>query len=174
MKMYNKNRYWGVITLFLGLILQARSDDSIDTNVQIQVNQLPTVESKIEYLSSLVAAEQDSSSITSNIRKSSAIILLGQIGGTNVIDILITNLIYIDKRYNGSPASHALILIGEPVVPQLLDVLRNSDDEAKVRRAATTIGFIESRNWKKFSEQQKNILPKKAWDRLIRYAIIVS
>jgi hypothetical protein len=166
---------WRVaIVLLLTLTPQARSDDSIDKDVQHSVEQCPSADLKIEYLSTFIATNEDSAYATNNIRKSSAIALLGQVGGTNVIGILVSNLTYIDKRYNGSPASHALIMIGEPAVPRLLDVLKNSEDEARIKWAALTIGFIENRDWTEFSEQQKKILPKEAWNRLIRNVIIVN
>jgi len=147
--MNKQNVCWKIIIMFLGLVLAARADDSIDKDVQRHVDQCSSVETKIEYLSSVVAGKADSSDITKNIRKSSAIILLGKIGGTNVIDILMTNLIYIDSRYNGSPASHALVLIGEPAVPQLLKVLKDSGGEEPQEtvadmRAKLVAGYKES------------------------------
>ena len=185
MKVHQHLLCCAVVVLLYGLLSLAKADGpldkavpdyELDIGVQKQVDQYPAVESKIKYLSSLVAEKEDSSNITNNIRKSSAILLLGKIGDTNVIDILVTNLTYFDKCHNGYPACRALIGIGEKAVPQLLEVLKDSNDEKKISFAASTIGLIESRsgNWKEFGEQQKKTLPKKAWDRLMRYVVVVS
>ena len=130
MNTYRNAIRWMMITLFLGLKLSAKAELEIDKEVQQQSDRRPTVESKISYLSS-VLSEQTNSSKGANIRISSAIELLGEIGRTNVvctnvIRILVTNITFLDKRFNGSPASHALVAIGEPAVPELLKVLEDA------------------------------------------------
>jgi len=189
-----------VIQLIFGFLSSVQAQEMVDKALQAQVDHYTNMALKIKFLSSVIRSAGAASgeiNNTNNVRISSAITLLGQIGGTNVIDMLITNLTFLDKRYNGSPASRALVSIGEPAAAKLLDVLKEpsaeviqetsqdmrakllhgykeSPDESRVRWAALTIGMIEGSHWKEFEEQQKKTLPKKAWDRLMQYVVIIG
>lgn len=185
------------IPLILALLPSARAQEIADKALQAEVDHYTNTTLKIRFLSSVLGGVGAGSRQTNNLRISSAITLLGKIGGTNVIEILITNLTFIDHRYNGSPASRALIVIGEPAVPKLLGVLtessldlpqetsedmlaklqhgyKESPEESRVRWAALTIGLIESRHWKEFEDREKPKLPKKVWNMLVKYAVVVS
>ena len=161
------------MAIVFGVVLIVRGGDEIDTDVRKHVDACSTTESKMTYLCSLIT-ENGNSSDAANLRKSSAIRLLGKTGGTNAISTLVTNLTFMDRRYNGSPASRALVDIGEAAVPELLKVVEGSTDELKIQWAALTVGVIKGGTWKEFLEQQKGILPRKAFDRLTHYAIIIN
>ena len=145
----------------------------VDKGLSKQVDECPTIQEKIAYLASVISTNATSTT-AGNLRTSSAITLLGRVGGTNVIQTLVTNLTFIDARYHGSPASDALAKIGDPAVPELLNVVKESGDEEQIRWAAMTVGFIKRHMWKDFMDEQKHKLPEEAWKKLKRYAIIVQ
>ena len=119
-----------IIIPFLAFGLSTRGNLPINEEVQNQIATRPTVESKVNYLCSVIFEKGDESD-AADVRKASAIMLLGEISstnaiGTNAISVLVSNITFIDKRSHGSPASHALVIIGEPAVPELLKVLKDT------------------------------------------------
>jgi len=162
---------FAILTLISCLRLSVKAGDEIDVEVQKQVAEHQTLESKIEYLSSVISETNDLSD-TFNARKASAIALIGNIGGTNAINLLVTNISFTDKRHNNSPASDALAKIGEPSVSELLNLFQNSSDSETLRRAAQTIALIKGGAYREFIKEQRGKMPDEAWGKLSKAPVI--
>jgi hypothetical protein len=162
---------------------------SIDKEVQRQVDQSPTADSKIRYLCSIISTNEGMSDEAAS-KKASAITLLGKIGGTNVISILATNIDFIDKRSHTLPAGRALVEIGEPAVAGLLRALEDFSrkpvqrpaeaerprtssgsparfyphvDELTAMHLADAIYTIKGSAYRQFVAEQKGHVSEKVW-----------
>lgn len=161
--------------------LPARVDGfSIDPAIREEVNKLPTADLRIARLSAIVEANNKATNETQNLKASSAIRLLGVIKSTNSISILVSNLTFVDTKYHGRPAVEALAAIGKPAMPQLLDVLKDpSESDEKCVWAVEAMKLTKGanghiRDWLKFMDEQRGILPKFAWERFWRTGSIID
>ncbi len=144
----------------------------IHNQVRNEAGQMTSIHERATYLSSVIASNTNNSSTIENFKKASAIRLLGVIGLTNSIGILITNIDFEDIKYHNYPAVASLIKIGEPAVPQLLDVVKEPlDKRQRVPLAVEALLKIKGKTYEKFVQLQKNKMPSEVWSRLLKYAI---
>jgi hypothetical protein len=161
-----------------------------DQELQKQVDARPTLDTKIQYLTSLLPREGKLLP-AAEAQKDAALRLLGKVvteagvtnqATTNVIRLLVTNITYIDPQKRYSPASHALQVIGDRALPELLKtledapdpVVKGSPEEEKIFWTAVTISAIKMSKFKEFLATQKDRLPSKVVDLLERYAPVIN
>jgi len=147
----------------------------ISKDVRKEANKLPTSEMRVAYLSSVISSNVATASEIENFRTASAIRLLAVLRSTNSIGILVSNIAFVDIRYRYEPSIDALVAIGEPTTPYLLDVLKDpSATPERCRCAVKALMHIKGANsnvggWIEFVLDQEKKLPKGAWDRLRHY-----
>lgn len=148
---------------------------TISQEVREEANKLATTESRIAYLSSVIASNAVDTSAVENFRKSSALRLMGIINSTNTIPVLVSNLTFVDAKLPVRPAVEALAKIGEPAVPCLLEALKDpSASSEKVELIVQELRFIKKaqfdpeNRWGKFVEENKGKLPPELRGRLDR------
>ena len=154
----------------------------IDPSLREEVNKLPTSELRIDRLSAIILSNNRATNETQNLKTSSAIRLLGVIRSTNSVGVLVSNLTFTEVKTKERPAVQALAAIGEPAVPQLLDVLKEpSASEEKCSWAVEAMEWIKQagthehmKDWARFLLEQKTKLPAKAWERLWRYGSVTD
>lgn len=115
----------------------------------VLANQSP--EHRAEVIRRLIDVLQDASTIVEGGLYQAwydAAHILGALRATEALDVLIKYLDFSDgvMRFAVSrrPAVHALIQIGEPAVPKLIEALLNGEREIR-RNAAEALGFIGGR-----------------------------
>jgi hypothetical protein len=148
---------------------------SISSEVRSEANGLSSRELQRAFLVSVVASNSLETSESQNFRKASAIRLLGIVASTNEIPVLVSNIVFIDMKYRDRPAVESLGAVGDAAVPALLEVLKKpSASEEDYASAVKALMLIKNanpnvRNWLEFINEQRNRLPKDAWEHLTRY-----
>jgi hypothetical protein len=150
----------------------------ISPEVREKANQLPTKALKLEYLTALVTNRIADSVADQGFKKASAIRLLGVIRDTNSVGVLVSVIAFKDVQYLGDrqihmwPAVDSLAAIGEPAVPQLLDIVKEiPKEDMRVSLAVQTLVKIKGTHYEEFVKEQKNKLPEAAWLNLCVYAV---
>jgi hypothetical protein len=184
------------IALLLGSGLLAMAADENDKEVQMQVDERSSLETKMEYLRSVISQSEKASDAAAT-RKAFAIALLGKLAGTNAIATLVTNIDFVDKRTHTSPAVEALAKIGEPAIPELLRALEEyperprqrspelklpgtngphsssrtypPPEEIRILFIVEAICAIKGRTYQQFLDEQKGHVSEKVWSRLNKY-----
>ena len=118
----------------------------LDKEIRQTANSLSKTELRIAYLSGVIASNSQDSSKGENYRKSSAIRLLGVVGGTNAIPLLVSNVAFVDAKYPERPVMDAMQSIGETGVPYLPDALKDP---------SATAGENVNVWWKRFTPSKK-------------------
>lgn len=147
---------------------RSRSYD-IDPDIRNEANRLTTMEQRCAYLATVVTNTPGSHS-TNRFKVASAIRLLDAIHSTNLIPVLISQIDFMDHKYNNYPAMPALAALGEAAVPQLLEAVKKPKRSTWARNAVETLMDIKGPKYIEFVEGQKNILSPDAWKRLSWYA----
>jgi hypothetical protein len=164
--------YGALLTVVVILLMPVRGNGAdISDRLAYYVTQRPTLESKVQYLASVVSEKEDGSDAAKN-RKASALTVLGMLGGTNAINILVTNVAFRASSNTPPPAVQALIAIGDPAIGALLKVIEESSDEFTLVEAASTVFVIKRTVWKQFLEEQKGKMSQEGLAKLNRYAVI--
>ena len=155
--------------------LPARVEGSmVSQDVREGANRLATPALRVAYLSSVIASNALKTNEIQNFRKASALRLLGVIKSTNSIPVLVSNITFVDAEFPRRPAYSALEKIGEPAVPYLMDVVEDPSAPAdKLELVVQVLRFIKhanqnSRQWDRFVEEQKKVLPPELWGRVDR------
>jgi hypothetical protein len=113
-----------VITNAEGDLPQYVSGYQVSQGVREVANTLATPELRIAYLLSVIATNAVETNEIENMQKSSAIRLVSVIKSKQSIAVLVSNITFVDTKYHEQPAYQALETIGEPAVPNLMDVVR--------------------------------------------------
>lgn len=116
----------------------------IDPSVLASFNALSNRAAQTAYLLDLVGGEV--STDKANAEKTAALFLLGRLGGTNSIDVLLRNLTFKDAKTKISPAVLALASIGEPAVEPIFQFIQQADDQLAAVRGAEAIQMIKCRD----------------------------
>ncbi len=153
---------------------------AVSNEVRRKANALPTTELRVAYLSSILLTNEVGTAEAENFRKASAIRLLGVIRSTNGIRILVGNIVFEDMKYHDKPAVEALVAIGEPATPHLLDLLK--DVSATPEMCSSAVKALQAikgaasnvAGWIRFMREQKEKLPREAGERLDKYGSILD
>jgi len=173
-----KIKYILICTAFLNAAIYVHGSDflpqrigkyEIETNLLDAVNQLPTIEGRVDYLQTIIRKTRDSSA-ENNFKIASAIRLLGNLHSTNAIAILASNIDFQDTRYHNEPSVSAIISIGDAAVPQLLEIVKKPRRVAWARNAVEALMKIKGGKYIEFVNEQKGSLPAPIWERLCWYA----
>ena len=145
------------------------SGRQIASKLCLEANGLTNADLQLAYLSSVVSNTL-STNLERNFYKASAIRLLGFVGNTNSIDILISQIAFRDNSSGTYPTVESMVLFGEKAVPQLLCVVRDSATKPDIGSAVEALKRIKGSQYEKFVLEQKTTLPDEKWKRLVRYA----
>ena len=146
----------------------------VSSDVREAANKFATPESRVAYLSSVIASNAVDTNEVENFKKSSAIRLVSVIKSTNSIAILVSNIDFVDAKYPERPAYYALEVIGDPAVPYLLDTLKDpSASPEQVKRVLEVLRYVKRAKynpdqWEKFIEEEKKVLPPELRGRIDR------
>ncbi len=142
----------------------------IDKDIKHHLQALNSPKEKIAYLKSYLISRHKCSHQQKN-KKSSAIRLLGEYGGTNSIPALIENLEYEDPIYHDNPSVTALATIGESATEPLLLVVKSKEEKNRIALAVQALMRIKGTNYNTFVEQKRAQMPLDTWKNLLIYAI---
>lgn len=93
--------------------------------------------------------------------------LLGIIGTTATLPVLMDNIDFYDTTNKSYPAQGSICRIGKPAVPHLLKFIEQSERDSKNKVAAETVMFIiGDLHQREFLRKQKEKLPPKVYDYL--------
>ncbi len=144
----------------------------IDIGVRNEANRFESSDLRVKYLSSVILKPSvTSASDTNNLRKASAIRLLGALASTNAVGILVSNISFADPKYHDFPAVQALATIGEPAVSNVLTVVKESTNKTEAYCAVQVLKKIKGNKYQKFVQMQKKALPHEQWNRLLQYDV---
>jgi hypothetical protein len=140
-------------------------------DVRDWITVLPTSELQFAYLAGVLT--NATTPATNDVdRKTTAILLLGLVGNTNSIDLLATQIAFKGGNAGHSyPGVFAFSQIGEPAIPKLLDVIRNSTNEVVIANAVKSLVIIKGTNYGQFVLTQKTNLLQIDWKKLIDHAV---
>ena len=149
-----------------------RAGDDIGAAVRKELDNRPSVDSKVEFLASVIS-ETTAVVNAANDRNADAINLLAKTGGTNAIGVLVSNILSFDNLHHNFPAADALCAIGEPAVPQLLKVFDDASNPYAMDEAAQTLARIKGKHYKEFVDEEKNSMSPAAWKRLSSASVAI-
>jgi hypothetical protein len=167
------------VNLFLAFAGTLGAAQKVDDWVVENVTSRQTIDDKRTFLLSVIA--HSPSEPWDNLRKATALVLLGTIMGTNAIPDLVANIDFMDTNDVTFPASSALRYMGDAAVPALLDAARQfpnkdvdlrSAEGRRVVRIVDTLCDIKGRGYFDFIEREKAKLPPHVYDILKRFASI--
>lgn len=145
----------------------------IDNDVRNEANRLLSTGQRCAYLVSIVTNATNLTA-TDNLRKASAIRLLGAIGDTSSIVVLVLNINFKDIKHlnHPYPALSAIITFGDEAIPQLLEILKEKPGNPKRNSSAVeAMRSIKGSKYNEFVLSQKNKLSPEIWEKLYVYAI---
>lgn len=128
--------------------------------VAMEYYQLTSTASRIDFLVSKIQKKPAPGDEMASWEKATAIRMLGKLHPTNAIDVILSELEFIDIKSWTYPATYALIDIGEPAVSNILDhaIMAKPKKEYRVVDAAgeALYQILGRQRFREFIEEHKD------------------